>query len=105
MGRRHTCRQYPGLTELKKRRHRKTKPGLTPGPIILKSTLNSQAGMYKKLPVRRVPDHMVKFLSKEFGVAPSDIEVVFGRMNVTKQLRIKNPRKLPQGLVLPQYKS
>jgi uncharacterized protein (TIGR00251 family) len=43
----------------------------------------------------RATDHMVKFLAKIFEVAASDIEVVFGRMNVNKQLRIKAPKKLP----------
>lgn len=43
----------------------------------------------------RATDHMVRFLAGEFGVAVADIEVVFGRMNVNKQLRIKSPRKLP----------
>jgi len=43
----------------------------------------------------KATDHMVKFLAKEFGVRPSDIEVVFGRMNVNKQLRIASPKKLP----------
>ena len=43
----------------------------------------------------RATDHMVRFLAKEFGVAAGDIEVVFGRMNVNKQLRIKSPKKLP----------
>lgn len=38
---------------------------------------------------------MVRFLAKEFGVASNDIEVVFGRFNVNKQLRIKSPKKLP----------
>lgn len=38
---------------------------------------------------------MVRFLADEFGVAASDIEVVFGRMNVNKQLRIKSPKRLP----------
>jgi hypothetical protein len=38
---------------------------------------------------------MVRFLAGEFGVAVADIEVVFGRMNVNKQLRIKSPKKLP----------
>jgi uncharacterized protein YggU (UPF0235/DUF167 family) len=38
---------------------------------------------------------MVRFLAEEFGVATGDIEVVFGRMNVNKQLRIKSPKKLP----------
>ena len=43
----------------------------------------------------RATDHMLRFLAKEFDVASSDIEVVFGRMNVNKQLRIKAPRRLP----------
>jgi uncharacterized protein (TIGR00251 family) len=52
----------------------------------------------------RATDHMVRFLAQEFGVTVSDIEVVFGRMNVNKQLRIKSPKQLPaviaqQGLV------
>jgi len=43
----------------------------------------------------RATDHMVRFLAKEFGVTANDIEVVFGRFNVNKQLRIRSPRKLP----------
>jgi len=43
----------------------------------------------------RATDHMVRFLAEEFGVAISDIQVVFGRMNLNKQLRIKAPRRLP----------
>ncbi len=43
----------------------------------------------------RATDHMVRFLAKEFGVAVNDIEVVFGRFNVNKQLRIKSPKQLP----------
>lgn len=46
----------------------------------------------------RATDHMVRFLAGEFGVSPSDIEVVFGRMNVNKQLRIKAPKHLPESL-------
>ncbi len=42
----------------------------------------------------RATDYMVRWLAKEFGVSRSDIEVVFGRMNINKQLRIKNPQKL-----------
>jgi len=34
-------------------------------------------------------------LSGEFGVKVRDIEVVFGRMNVNKQLRVTSPKKLP----------
>ena len=40
-------------------------------------------------------DHMVRFQADEFGVSVSDIQVVFGRMNVNKQLRIKAPTRLP----------
>lgn len=48
-------------------------------------------------PVRgKATDHMLRFLAPYFGVTASDIEVVFGRMNVNKQLRIKAPCKLPQ---------
>lgn len=43
----------------------------------------------------KATDHMVKFLAKVFEVSVKDIEVVFGRMNVNKQLRIKAPKKLP----------
>ena len=44
----------------------------------------------------RATDYMVKWLAKEFDVNKSDIEVVFGRMNVNKQLRIKAPKQLPR---------
>lgn len=43
----------------------------------------------------RATDHMVRFLADKFGVKVTDIEVVFGRYNVNKQLRIKSPKKLP----------
>ncbi len=43
----------------------------------------------------RATDHMVRFLAEEFGVAVGDIQVVFGRMNVNKQLRIKAQKRLP----------
>lgn len=43
----------------------------------------------------RATDHMVRFLAEEFGVAVKDIQVVFGRFNVNKQLRIRSPKKLP----------
>lgn len=47
-------------------------------------------------PVRgKATDHMVRYLAKEFDVCVNDIEVVFGRYNVNKQLRIKNPKRLP----------
>lgn len=43
----------------------------------------------------KATDYMVKFLAKEFGVQPGEIEVVFGRFNVNKQLRIRSPKILP----------
>ena len=43
----------------------------------------------------RATDHMVRYLADAFGVAVGDIEVVFGRMKVNKQLRIKSPKRLP----------
>ncbi|MCK9388526.1 MAG: DUF167 domain-containing protein [Sulfuritalea sp.] len=43
----------------------------------------------------RATDHMVRFLAREFGVAVKDIDVVFGRFNVNKQLRIRSPQRLP----------
>lgn len=43
----------------------------------------------------RATDHMVRFLAAEFEVATKDIEVVFGRFNVNKQLRIRSPKRLP----------
>ena len=43
----------------------------------------------------RATDHMVRFLAEEFGIKVGDIEVVFGRMNVNKQLRLKAPKRLP----------
>ncbi|MDP3704619.1 MAG: DUF167 family protein [Legionellaceae bacterium] len=49
----------------------------------------------------RATDHMLRFLAKEFDVACSDIEVVFGRMNVNKQLRIKAPKQLPS--MIPRH--
>ena len=36
-----------------------------------------------------------------FGVAVADIEVVFGRENVNKQLRIKAPKQLPAVFTAP----
>ena len=43
----------------------------------------------------RATDHMVKFLAEKFGVSTKDIIVVFGRMNVNKQLRIHSPKNIP----------
>lgn len=46
----------------------------------------------------KATDHMVRFLADEFGVSVNDIQVMFGRMNVNKQLRIKAPKRLPAAI-------
>jgi uncharacterized protein YggU (UPF0235/DUF167 family) len=43
----------------------------------------------------RATDHIVRLLAGELGVAPSAIDVVFGRLNINKQLQIKAPAHLP----------
>ena len=43
----------------------------------------------------RATDHMVWLLADRFGVGVADIEVVFGRFNINKQLRIRAPKTLP----------
>jgi len=43
----------------------------------------------------RATEHMVRFLAEAFGVSTQNIEVVFGRYNVNKQLRIRAPQRLP----------
>jgi uncharacterized protein len=46
----------------------------------------------------RATDHMVRFLAPLFGVRIADIDVVFGRESIHKQLRIRAPQKLPAAL-------
>jgi uncharacterized protein (TIGR00251 family) len=70
-------------------------------PSAKQDAIGKAKGKQLKVSVTAAPvagkatDHMVRFLAKEFGVASNDIEVVFGRFNVNKQLRIKAPKKLP----------
>ena len=70
-------------------------------PSAKQDAIGKAKGNQLKVSVTATPvagkatDHMVKFLAKEFGVTGNDIEVVFGRFNVNKQLRIKAPKKLP----------
>ncbi len=70
-------------------------------PSASKDAIGKPYGKQLKVSVTAAPvagratDHMVRFLAPLFGVTTADIEVVFGRMNVNKQLRIKAPRKLP----------
>jgi len=71
-------------------------------PSAKKDSIGKPKGNQLKISVTAAPvsgkatDYMVKWLAKEFGVNKSDIEVVFGRMNVNKQLRIKKPLRLPK---------
>ena len=55
--------------------------------LKVRMTASPQAG--------KATDHMLRFLAPLFGVAAADIELVFGRENVNKQLRIRAPTKLP----------
>jgi uncharacterized protein (TIGR00251 family) len=70
-------------------------------PSASKDAIGKPKGTQLKVSVTAAPvagkatDHMVRFLAPQFGVVVADIEVVFGRENVNKQLRIKAPRKLP----------
>jgi uncharacterized protein (TIGR00251 family) len=70
-------------------------------PSAKKDAIGKPKGNQLKISVTAAPvagkatDHMVKFLAEEFDVATKNIEVVFGRMNVNKQLRIYSPKILP----------
>lgn len=70
-------------------------------PSASKDAIGKPYGKQLKVSVTAAPvagratDHMLRFLAPHFGVSASDITVVFGRMNVNKQLRIKAPTKLP----------
>ena len=70
-------------------------------PSAKKDAIGKPKGNQLKVSVTAAPvagratDHMVRFLAGEFDVNVKDIEVVFGRMNVNKQLRIKSPAQLP----------
>src|SRR5665647_2126445 len=75
-------------------------------PSASKDAVGKPFGKQLKVSVAAAPvagkatDHMVRFLATQFGVSAADIEVVFGRMNVNKQVRIKAPKLLP--LVISQ---
>jgi hypothetical protein len=70
-------------------------------PAAAMDAIGKPKGTQLKVSVTAAPkdgkatDHMVRFLAPLFGVAVADIEVVFGRENVNKQLRIRSPKKLP----------
>lgn len=70
-------------------------------PNAKKDTIGKVKGHQLCVSVKAVPragkatDYMVRFLAEEFDVSPSDIQVVSGRMNVNKVMRIKAPKRLP----------
>jgi uncharacterized protein (TIGR00251 family) len=70
-------------------------------PAAGRDAIGKPKGTQLKVSVTAAPqagkatDHMLRFLAPLFGVAVSDIEVVFGQENVNKQLRIKSPTRLP----------
>ncbi|AYJ87838.1 hypothetical protein D3Y57_08265 [Sphingomonas paeninsulae] len=70
-------------------------------PSASRDAIGKSRGAQLKISVTAAPelgqatDHMVRYLAGQFGVSRSAIEVVFGRFNVNKQLRIKAPTKLP----------
>ena len=70
-------------------------------PNAKKDAIGKVKGHQLCVSVKAVPrageatDYMVRFLAEEFGVSVRDIEVVTGRMNVNKVLRIKSPQRLP----------
>ncbi|MDD2918163.1 DUF167 family protein [Rhodoferax sp.] len=80
-------------------------------PSASKDAIGKPYGKQLKVSVAAAPvagratDHMVRFLAPLFGVTAADIEVVFGRMNVNKQLRIKAPAKLPPVFAKPPEQS
>jgi len=42
--------------------------------------------------------HLLKYLAKEFGVGPNQIEITAGKKGRHKQLRIQDPSRLPDGI-------
>jgi uncharacterized protein YggU (UPF0235/DUF167 family) len=70
-------------------------------PSAVRAATGKPKGTQLKVSVTAAPvagkatDHMLRFLAPHFGVNVAGIEVVFGRENVSKQLRIQTPKKLP----------
>ena len=70
-------------------------------PAASRDAIGKPKGTQLKVSVTAAPqggkatDHMLRFLAPLFGVTLADIEVVFGRESVHKQVRIRAPGKLP----------
>lgn len=73
-------------------------------PMAKQDAILKPKGNQLKISVKAQPqngkatDYMVDFLAKVCGVGASQIEVVYGRESIHKQLRIKAPKKLPKGV-------
>jgi len=73
-------------------------------PSAKRDTIGSVKGTQLKVSVREAPrggkatDYMVRYLAGEFGVSIKDIQVVSGRLNINKQMRITNPQILPSAI-------
>jgi uncharacterized protein (TIGR00251 family) len=70
-------------------------------PAAGRDAIGKPKGTQLKVSVTAAPhngkatDHMVRFLAPLFGVAARDIDVVFGRESIHKQLRIHAPSRWP----------
>jgi len=68
-------------------------------PAAAKDAVGKPKGPQLKVSVTAQPhngratDHMVRFLAPLFGVAARDIDVVFGRESIHKQLRVHAPSR------------
>ncbi len=77
-------------------------------PSAKRDAVGKPKGNQLKVSVTATPvagkatDHMVRFLAREFGVSVKDIEVVYGRESIHKQLRFKNLSQLPTGVAPAQ---
>ena len=73
-------------------------------PAAGKDAIGEPRGNQLRVSVKATPengkatDYLVRFLAPLFGVRASSIEVVFGRENINKQLRIHAPTRLPAGI-------
>lgn len=80
-------------------------------PSAKRDAIGKVRGNQLKVSVTKAPvggratDYMVQFLAEIFEISAADIEVVYGRMNVNKQLRLKKPKHLPVGIAPNQNKS
>jgi len=70
-------------------------------PAASKDAVGKPKGSQLKVSVTAKPEHgratdqMLRFLAPHFGVRERDIELVFGRESVHKQIRIRQPSKWP----------